>query len=383
MTILDELLAYVRFDDLDRARLVALGEVLWPHFPAIAEQFYDAVWANPAAAAMLSGPKQVERLRVTLIDWMATGLAGPYDEAFYARRSRIGQRHVAIGLAQQYMFTAVNVVRGAYLDLIAVHYPAEDAMLVMRSVNKLFDIELALMLRHYQLDSEAKLVARERAIVTDRIAALQTMSAGLAHEIRNPLNSAKLQLELLDRRLHRGTGDPKLLEPTELARHEITRLTDLLNDFLAFVQTGEFRRQELDVVSIVRQVFELEQPFATDRGCRLALLADPSAISAEVDPSKLHQIVQHVVHNALEASSPNGQVAVSLRRDDALHIRVTDDGTGIPDAVRAKIFEPFFSTKEGGTGMGLAIAHNFVAMHGGTIDIETGMRGTTVHVTLP
>ncbi|HEY4056589.1 MAG TPA: ATP-binding protein, partial [Kofleriaceae bacterium] len=279
--------------------------------------------------------------------------------------------------------TAINVVRGAYLDHIVRLYPSSEALLVIRSVNKLFDIELALMLRHYQLDSEARLVARERAIVTDRIAALQTMSTGLAHEIRNPLNSAKLQLELLERRLLRGSEDAKLLEPTTLARDEIARLTDLLNDFLSFVQTGELRRQTLDVVAIVRHVFELEQPFATTCGCRLALAADPPVISAAVDPSKLHQIVQHLVRNALEAASPNGNVGVRVSKDDALRIRVTDDGRGIPDEVRAKIFEPFFSTKDSGTGMGLAIAHNFVTLHGGTIDIETGDGGTTMHVALP
>ena len=197
--ILEELIAYVQLGEGDCRRLVALHGKLAPSFPKIAERFYEAVWTNPAAAAVLSGPEQVERLRVTLIDWMSTGLLGPYDRAFNEKRARIGRRHVQIGLAQQYMFTALNVVRSAYLDRIGELYESSEALWVVRSVDKLFDIELALMLRHYQLVSEERLVTRERAIQADRLTALQTMSAGLAHEVRNPLNAAKLQLDLLQR----------------------------------------------------------------------------------------------------------------------------------------------------------------------------------------
>ena len=171
-------------------------------FPDIAETFYKAVWANAGASSVLSGPAQIERLRVTLVDWMSSGLLGPYDERFYEKRSRIGRRHVAIGLAHHYMFTSMTVVRTAYHDHIGTLYAPDAASRVMRSVNKLLDIELAVMVRHYQLDSNEKLVARERRMQADRILAMKTMTAGLAHEVRNPLNAAKLQLELLERRLH-------------------------------------------------------------------------------------------------------------------------------------------------------------------------------------
>ena len=96
--ILDQLIAYVQLDDSDRARLVALHDRLQPSFARIAERFYEAVWADPVAAAVLSSPEQVERLRRTLIDWMSSGLRGPYDLAFNERRSRIGRVHVRIGL---------------------------------------------------------------------------------------------------------------------------------------------------------------------------------------------------------------------------------------------------------------------------------------------
>ncbi|HSD90935.1 MAG TPA: protoglobin domain-containing protein [Kofleriaceae bacterium] len=382
--ILDELLRYVRFDEEDRARLIALHDKLEPEFPAIAGAFYEAVWANPGAAAVLKGPDQVERLRCTLIDWMSSGLLGPYDEAFYEKRSRIGRRHVAIGLAQRYMFSAINIVRVGYLDRIAKLYPASEALIVMRSVEKLFDVELALMLRHYQLDSEEKRVTRERAILADRLIALQTLSAGLAHEVRNPLNAAKLQLELLDRRVRKLTQDPKLLEPSELANHEIARLTGLLNEFLAFARAPELHAGQHDVVAIAHQVLELERPFA-ERGCVAVGLAPASGVMfAYTDPGKLHQIIQNLVRNAIEATPSNGKVDVELAVEgNGLHVRVRDTGPGMSDEVRRRIFEPFFSTKENGSGMGMSIVHSFVTMHAGSIDIMTSPRGTLVDVTLP
>jgi signal transduction histidine kinase len=378
--ILDELLAYVGFDAADRERLRGLEPKLAPHFPAIAVQFYDAVWANPGAAAVLKGPEQIERLRVTLIDWMSSGLLGPYDGAFYEKRSRIGRRHVAIGLAQRYMFTSINVVRTAYLDRIATLYPASEALLVMRSVDKLFDIELALMLRHYQLESEQKLVSREREIVTDRLTALQTLSAGLAHEVRNPLNAAKLQLDVLERRVKKLTDDPKLLEPTELANQEIDRLSRLLTEFLAYARGSQLDRSSHDVLAIAREIVALEQ--AAD--VTLTLTPAQGELIASVDVSKTHQILQNLVRNAVEATPAGGTVSVELELEpQGLRVRVRDTGPGMSEETRRRIFEPFFTTKESGTGLGMSIVHSYVAMHGGTIEIKTGPSGTVVDVVLP
>jgi len=384
VTFLEELFAFVGFDDRDRARLAELHPRLAPLFPAIATRFYDAVFASPGAASVLTGLVQIERLRGSLIDWMSTGLAGPHDERFYEKRSRIGRRHVAIGLGSHYMFTAMTVMRLAYQDRIVELYAPSEALVVMRSVHKLLDCELAIMVQHYELDTEEKLVARERRAQADRILAMQTMSAGLAHEVRNPLNAAKLQLELLERRLHRQADDPRLTEPTELAQKEIDRLTTLLNEFLVFARPPELHPQEHDVIAIVRQVVDLERIAVENRGATLDLAAEPAQLLAEVDAAKLHQLVLNLVRNAGEAVSAGGHVVVSVSVEDArCRIRVRDDGPGIPEHVRTRIYEPFFSTKEGGTGLGMSIVHSLVSLHGGSIDLATGPGGTTFDVAIP
>jgi signal transduction histidine kinase len=282
------------------------------------------------------------------------------------------------------MFSAMTVMRLAYQDSIVELYPPVEALAVMRSVHKLLDCELAIMVQHYELDTEDKLIARERRTQADRILAMQTMSAGLAHEVRNPLNAAMLQLELLERRLHRTGDDPRLLEPTELAQSEIERLTALLNEFLVFARPPELHAQEHDVVAVVRQVVDLERVTAERRGVAVAIAADPAQVLAEVDVAKLHRLVLNLVRNACEAVADGGHVTAGVEVDEArCLIRVSDDGPGIPGHVVPRIYEPFFSTKEGGTGLGMSIVHSLVSLHGGSIDLRTGPGGTTFEVAIP
>lgn len=383
---LAEVISYVELGEREIELLRELHPRLQPHFPAISDRFYKSVIENPGSAAVLGGPEQVERLHHSLIDWMSSGLLGPYDDKFYEKRSRIGRRHVQIGLAQQYMFTAMNVVRTAYIELVTQMYPLDEACNIVRAVNKLLDIELAVMLRHYQLDSEEKLLQRERRIQADRLAAMQTLSSGLAHEVRNPLNAARLQLELLDRRIRRQFGDDaKLTEPTALANHELERLTNLLNDFLSFARPPELHVYEHDVIEIGRHVIELERPLAEQRGVALTFHEVPPII-AQIDSGKIHQIIQNLVRNGVEATRSGGRVGLSITsgtEDNTVHIRVTDDGSGIPPDVLQHIYEPFFSTKETGTGMGMAIVHSLVTMHGGRIEIDTTPQGTRFDIAVP
>jgi signal transduction histidine kinase len=378
--MLDELQAFVGFDDGDRARLRELHARLASQFDAIAGQFYEAVLASPGAAAVLSGPAQIEHLRASLVDWMSSGLLGPHGRRFHDLRSRVGQRHVAIGLAPQYAFGAMTVLRLAYQDRIAELYPPSEALWVMRSVHKLLDAELAIMVQQHLLATEDKL----RRSQADRIAAMQTLSAGLAHEVRNPLNAAKLQLELLERRLHRTIDDPRLTEPAERAQKEIERLTNLLNEFLVFARPPELHLLAHDVAAIVRHVADTERPAAEQHGVVLEVDAEPDELVAEVDVAKLHELVQNLVRNAAEAVAPGGRVSIAVRGDAArCSIRVADDGPGIPDDVVPRIYEPFFSTKEGGTGLGMSIVHSLVTLHGGAIELETGPHGTAFTVSLP
>src|SRR5271163_1723502 len=133
------------------------------------------------------------------------------------------------------------------------------------------------------MSREDQLVTGERRRRLEQVETMRTLCSGLAHEVRNPLNSAKLQLELAQRRLRRHGDHPKVLEPIVLASQEIARLTKLLDEFLAFALPHALDSQPQDVIAIVRQVVAAAEP----RGARLTLRAPAEPIVAEVDAPKL------------------------------------------------------------------------------------------------
>jgi two-component system sensor histidine kinase HydH len=188
---------------------------------------------------------------------------------------------------------------------------------------------------------------------------------------------------LLERRLRRAAPDPKLIEPVEQATHEIERLSRMLNDFLAFARPSKLMLTDHDVSGIMRDVVAAQQLFAATRQAGLQL-AGVDSLRARIDAEKLRMISQNLVRNALEAVASGGHVVVTLDGDDEqVRLAVEDDGPGIPAAIQARIYEPFFTTKETGTGLGLSIVHGIVAAHDGTITFESSPQGTRFEVLLP
>src|SRR5690348_518011 len=251
-SVASEVLGDLELDEGDQARLADLHGKLASELGEIAQRFVDRVAARGETAGLTSA-KQGMRLRGTLVEWMASGLSGPDDEHFGERGSSLGSWYAAAGLSQWHAITAVNMVRSEYRDRIEQLYEPREGRLVAKSVDKLLDVELASMV-HDPLDADAGLAARERSAQSGRIAAIQTLSTGLAHEVRNPLNSASLQLALLERRLRRAAAGPKLIEPVEQVSHEIERVTRLLNEFLAFARPSELVLDDHDVSSIIHDV---------------------------------------------------------------------------------------------------------------------------------
>jgi signal transduction histidine kinase len=216
----------------------------------------------------------------------------------------------------------------------------------------------------------------------ERLASLGTMAAGVAHEIRNPLNSAHLQLTLLERRLGRDTPDVAAARTAaRLAAGEVKRLASLVGEFLDFARPQPLRRTPGDLRHTVEAIVALVRPEAETAGVHIEIDAGSPAL-AEYDDEKIKQVLHNLVRNAVEATGAGGSVRLRLatRRGEAV-IEIEDDGPGIPP--EAPIFEPFFTTKEAGTGLGLAIVHRIVSDHGGTVDVRSRPGSTVFSVGLP
>lgn len=225
-----------------------------------------------------------------------------------------------------------------------------------------------------------------RARIAEKLAAVGTLSAGLAHEIRNPLNAASLQLQLLERRVKRlAAQDPKLTEPITLVQRELARLSHLVEDFLRFARPADLYLRRFDASAMILEVVELLVPEAARAGIELRANLPEETLHVSGDRDKLQQVVINVIRNAMEAlEGTGGHILVSLAwaEEGMLILRVADDGPGIPEDILSRIFEPFFSTKPMGTGLGMAICHSLVQQHGGAIQIRCD-EGTQVDILLP
>jgi two-component system sensor histidine kinase HydH len=203
-------------------------------------------------------------------------------------------------------------------------------------------VAIALVRRELQRRAEEQLRERER-----RLAALGEMSAVLAHEIKNPLASLKGNAQLLAS----GVED-KHKRKAERVVDEAVRLEKLVTDLLAFVRTGELTRAPATPASLVPEGVEVD------------VAAAPATWS--LDDARMRQVLANLVENAQAAGAP---VHVRIAKERGLVIEVRDHGPGVPAEDREKIFEPFFTKKTRGTGLGLAVARRVVEAHGGTITV--------------
>lgn len=218
---------------------------------------------------------------------------------------------------------------------------------------------------------------------SEHLASIATFSAGVAHEIKNPLNAAMLHLQLLTRLLGKTSPDIEAArEAAGITTSEIRRVTGLLEEFLQFARPAKPRRSATDLRRICDDVVTLCRVEADVAQIELSVSGE-SSLSIQADDARMRQVVLNLVRNAMEAVRANGHVHVDVSRTgDMAKIRIQDDGPGLlADEVR--IFQPFFTTKEKGTGLGLAITHRIVTDHGGDITVESQPGKTVFSVVLP
>jgi signal transduction histidine kinase/type II secretory pathway pseudopilin PulG len=218
--------------------------------------------------------------------------------------------------------------------------------------------------------------------VSERLAALGRVTAGVAHEVKNPLNSMRLWLEVLKANM------PVEVEPQQAVKmldSEIDRLDRAVKTFLNFTRPVELNLEETDLRTLMEDVLDAARPSIAKASLELRADMASDCPPVLVDRQLIHQAVLNLVLNASEFTDPGGRITLSLRRSGEFAvIAVEDSGRGIPPADQKKIFQLFFTTRPGGSGIGLANTFRFVQLHNGRIefDSETG-RGTTFRVRLP
>jgi PAS domain S-box-containing protein len=252
--------------------------------------------------------------------------------------------------------------------------------------------------------SERQRLEQEK-LQAERLALIGAMSAKLAHEIRNPLSSIGLNLDLLRDEISNlrricdvlcpvkesetcAAFEKSVAESNDLAQSihsEVRRIRNVLEDYLKFARLPRIRLEPLSLNELLRRRLQFMQPTLAEAGVTLELQLDRSLPNVAADEEQLWQAILNLIRNALEAMPDGGRLRVATARAAGnITLEIADTGCGMTAETKQKLFTPFFSTKHGGTGLGMPLTLQIVTEHGGAIDCrsEPG-RGTTVTITLP
>ncbi len=231
-------------------------------------------------------------------------------------------------------------------------------------------------------DVESRRRLQSQIDVSTRLTAIGRLTGGVAHEIKNPLNAIALHLEILKAKL---AGVDAVGPELDVIEREIGRLDRVVKTFLDFTRPVELKLRPIDLAELVREVIALVTPEAGKTGVRIQFQAPSGRAFVEADHDLLKQAVLNVVMNGIEAMPKGGRLRLELRRGGEDHeLVIADEGPGIPEELREKIFNLYFTTKPGGTGIGLAMTFRVIHLHNGTIDFtsEPG-RGATFCIRVP
>ena len=269
--------------------------------------------------------------------------------------------------------------RGVELDYPLSHHTPH----VLASTSLLFDgrghqLGVVAIIRDVsETYSLQKQVAR-----ADRLAAIGEMAAGIAHELRTPLTSIRGFVQYLQ-----GSTDPgEWKEYGDIIIREVDGLNRIVSELLDLVRSQPLHTESTDINRLVEETLLLARDSASNRRVAYVLELAESLPQVEVDRGQIKQVLLNIIVNAIQAIAEQGEIRIStaMHENGGVSLCVSDNGCGIPAAVRERIFDPFFSTKPTGTGLGMAIARRIIESHYGSIEIDSNEgQGTSVSLILP
>ncbi|MEK7349781.1 MAG: ATP-binding protein [Nitrospirota bacterium] len=264
-----------------------------------------------------------------------------------------------------------RTIRLTTADLMQDDGRSAGVMVLLKDVTTLLDLE-------------------RRVRVADKLAGLHTLSAGVAHELRNPLSAIDLNLHLLEEELRNGARPSSALDKyLHVLNGETRRLSAILDNFMKFARPGSLHLHTVDTEQLVSHILSLLQREAQDHHIQLISQAPDSLPSLMGDETEISQVMVNVIVNAFQAMPDGGICHVIMRgvttdEKEWVELTVQDSGIGIKKEGLARLFEPFYTTKTSGSGLGLAIAYRIVQDHEGTIQVfSTPGIGTAVVIKLP
>lgn len=229
--------------------------------------------------------------------------------------------------------------------------------------------------------TEAK-AAQERVMRSERLAALGRAVAEITHEIKNPL----MLIGGFARQILQEAGEGKSRKKLQIIEEEVIRLENLLADLTEFYRLGGLSMEEIDIVPLVQEVYNLVKDDCEKKNILVTFDRNKESIPIKGDKNRLKQVFLNLVKNAMEAIQDGGNISIKTQETgDLVKITIADDGCGIPKESQERVFSPFFTTKQQGTGLGLSISKNIIDLHeGSTIFLKSGPEmGTQFEIAIP
>ena len=291
------------------------------------------------------GTAQIERLKDTLRAWLKDLFSGQYDEAYVVRRWKVGQRHVEIGLDQVYTGAALSRLRGGLLLALEKEARAKTppgiwprSSAARGALNKLLDLDLAIIEDAYQAEFLAHQSRTERALQNERLAAIGETMTGLVHESRNALQRARACLEMLAVEIADRPGALNLVERIQHAQNDLHQLFEEVREYAAPIQ---LQLQKCNLADIWRQAWQDLSGLLEEKKLRLVESTHGLGLECSVDPFTLRHAFRNILENAIQASPPGSRVEIALRTatvngQEGLQITISDQGPGISAEIRTR-----------------------------------------------
>jgi two-component system, NtrC family, sensor histidine kinase HydH len=218
----------------------------------------------------------------------------------------------------------------------------------------------------------------------ERLAAVGRMAGGVAHEVRNPLSSIKGLALLLKNRFPLGSKEQ---DTADLLIQETERMNRTITEMLSFTRPTALHLDQVDLAALLQRSLHLIKAEAADNRIETVMHVDEEIVPVYGDVDRLQQVMMNVLLNAMQAMEKGGTLTVAIANSENgadVELRITDTGVGIEPELLSQVFYPYFTAKQGGTGIGLAISQKIIVDHGGSIDMESEPgKGTTVIIRLP